>query len=170
MSATRVGDLYYLKEEGAKNVTAAVAYDGSPSDLERWHRRMGHVRDILTAKRDGRIEGVNCNSLAHDFSCDVCSKAKMTRTPFPKFSTRESNLLDLVHTDVCGPMRFKSLARSRYFIEFIDDKSRWCEVCREPEGFDCKMLTIQQRQGIFESGIHQLYERAWHCAATDGPQ
>lgn len=52
----------------------------------------------------------------------------MTRNPFPKRSFRETNILDLIHTDVCGPMRVESIGRAKYFVEFIDDKSRWCEV------------------------------------------
>lgn len=52
----------------------------------------------------------------------------MTRNPFPKRSFRETNILDLIHTDVCGPMRVESIDRDKYFVEFIDDKSRWCEV------------------------------------------
>ena len=52
----------------------------------------------------------------------------MTRTPFPKISERRSQPVDLVHTDVCGPMRTESLGKAKYFIEFIDNHSRWCEV------------------------------------------
>ena len=37
-------------------------------------------------------------------------------------------LLEIVHTDICGPMRVKSKEGSLYFITFIDDRSRWCEV------------------------------------------
>lgn len=130
LCAKRVGDLYYLQEENSGSDIAAAAQKGGASDFVKWHSRLGHVnaRDILTAKRDGRIKGIECDDPPHDFNCDVCSKAKMIRTPFPKFSKRQSNLLDLIHTDVCGPMRVESLNRSRYFIEFIDDKSRWCEV------------------------------------------
>jgi len=52
----------------------------------------------------------------------------MCRAPFPKKSTRESCLLDLIHSDICGPMRVASMSGARYFVEFIDDHSRWCEV------------------------------------------
>lgn len=34
----------------------------------------------------------------------------------------------VLHTDVCGPMKVESLGRSLYLIEFMDDKSLWCEV------------------------------------------
>lgn len=41
--------------------------------------------------------------------------------PVPENSNAQSYLLDLVHTDVCGPMRAESLGRARSFVEFIDD-------------------------------------------------
>lgn len=53
---------------------------------------------------------------------------KMTRTPFPKKSNRETELLKLIHTDICGPMRVQSNGQSKYMITFIYDYSRWCEV------------------------------------------
>lgn len=45
-----------------------------------------------------------------------------------KRSERKSDLLEIVHTDVCGPMRCESLGKSKYFVTFIDDAIRWCEV------------------------------------------
>ena len=38
--------------------------------------------------------------------------------------TRASEVLELVHTDVCGKMETESLSGKEYFISFIDDKSR----------------------------------------------
>lgn len=35
-------------------------------------------------------------------------------------------VLDLIHTDVCGPMETKSLSGFRYFITLTDDHSRYC--------------------------------------------
>ncbi|KAA3483055.1 Retrovirus-related Pol polyprotein from transposon TNT 1-94 [Gossypium australe] len=54
---------------------------------------------------------------------------KQTRQPFPlNKAWRASEKLQLVHTDVCGPMKTQSLNGSRYFILFINDYSRFCWV------------------------------------------
>ena len=37
---------------------------------------------------------------------------------------RSSNVLDVVHSDVCGPFDEKSLGGNRYFITFVDEYSR----------------------------------------------
>ena len=48
----------------------------------------------------------------------------MTKAPFARHSERASDLLGLIHTDVCGPIR--SIARGyQYFITFTDYFSRY---------------------------------------------
>lgn len=63
-----------------------------------------------------------------DMHCVVCAEGKQARKPFSDIGTRAKKLLDLVHTDVCGPMSVRSHANSRYFVTFIDDYSRKCFV------------------------------------------
>ena len=41
---------------------------------------------------------------------------------------RNCDVLELVHSDVCGPMSTPSLGGSRYFLTFIDDKTRFVWV------------------------------------------
>lgn len=52
----------------------------------------------------------------------------MTRPPFPKESKRETEIDDIIHSDVCGSMRVLSNGKAWYLVTFIDDSSRWCEV------------------------------------------
>ena len=58
-------------------------------------------------------------------TCEACLLGKMTKTPFIGFPERASDLLELIHTDVCGPM--SSIARGgfQYFITFTNDLSRY---------------------------------------------
>jgi len=49
----------------------------------------------------------------------------MHKLPFPKGGgLRAKEKLELVHTNVCGPMRTTSFGNSKYFILFIDDLTR----------------------------------------------
>jgi len=58
-------------------------------------------------------------------SCDGCLLGKQHRLPFSTDKAwRAKDLLELIHTDVCGPMRTPSHHNNRYFILFIDDFSR----------------------------------------------
>ena len=65
--------------------------------------------------------------------CDHCLIGKQHRTSFASTSTRKTGLLELVHTDVGGPMEVKSLVGSIYFVTFIDDHTRvyWVYLMKE---------------------------------------
>ncbi|KAL0430623.1 UNVERIFIED_CONTAM: Transposon Ty2-B Gag-Pol polyprotein [Sesamum radiatum] len=49
----------------------------------------------------------------------------MTKKPFVGQSAIAKDLLDLVHTDVCGPLSIPARGRFSYFITFTDDHSRY---------------------------------------------
>ena len=49
----------------------------------------------------------------------------MPKTPFVGQSERASELLGLIHTDVCGPMNSVTRGCFQYFITFSDDLSRY---------------------------------------------
>ena len=57
--------------------------------------------------------------------CESCLDGKMTKRPFPAKGNRTNALLELVHTDVCGPINIRSRGGYEYFITFIDDHSRY---------------------------------------------
>ena len=69
-----------------------------------------------------------------DQLCEGCLVGKQFRKSFPKESfTRASEPLQLVHTDVCGPIKPSSFGKNRYFLLFIDDFSRktWVYFLKE---------------------------------------
>jgi hypothetical protein len=50
---------------------------------------------------------------------------KMTKTPFSRIIERAMNLLEIIHTDVCGPMSISTRGGYHYFPNFTDDLSRY---------------------------------------------
>ena len=53
----------------------------------------------------------------------------MHRKPFKSVGDiRSTRKLQLVHSDVCGPMQTRSSGGQNYFVTFIDDYSRCCAV------------------------------------------
>src|SRR6266536_2395357 len=50
---------------------------------------------------------------------------KMTRTPFSGTVERANDLLEIIHTDVCGPVSVEAHGGYRYFLTFVDDLSRY---------------------------------------------
>lgn len=56
--------------------------------------------------------------------CVVCVKGKQTRRPNKDDGTRATEPLQLVHSDVIGPMNPNSFGGSRFLVTFVDDFSR----------------------------------------------
>ena len=71
--------------------------------------------------------------------CESCLEGKMTKRPFNAKGRRAQALLELVHTDVCGPMSTEAKGGYEYFISFTDDYSR-CDYMylmrRKSEAFE----------------------------------
>lgn len=94
------------------------------NQAELWHRRMGHLNyQSLKKLQSSCANGVNFSGEAVD-DCKVCAMGKQARKKFPKCGSRAKEVLDLVHSDICGPMQVESIGKNRYFITFIDDKTR----------------------------------------------
>lgn len=53
---------------------------------------------------------------------------KFARIPLLKKSSRNTKVLEILHTGICGPMSTQSRGEARYFATFIEDSRRWCEV------------------------------------------
>ena len=71
------------------------------------------------------VEGMELDPKLKLELCAACIHGKQHRTPLPVGeTTRAKELLEIVHTDVCGPMSALSFGKARYFITFTDDKSR----------------------------------------------
>lgn len=134
LKAKRIDGLYYLPEIGHKYESTMKRRTSSEEahliSIETWHRRMGHlnIKDLVESHRKGNILGIDIKYSNEDLHCETCIRGKMNRIPFPKRSEHNSNLLEIIHSDICGPMRIESNGKAKYFATFIDDYSRWCEV------------------------------------------
>jgi hypothetical protein len=62
-------------------------------------------------------------STEHQELCKGCALGKYTKTTFPSSDSRETGILDLIHSYVCGPMSSESLTGFLYYVIFIDEFS-----------------------------------------------
>ena len=58
-------------------------------------------------------------------ACEPCLFGKMTKTPFSGTMERATDLLEIIHTDVCDPMSVKTRGKYLYFLTYTDDLSRY---------------------------------------------
>ena len=84
-----------------------------------WHCRLGHigVKHMKKIHADGLLESLD--------ACEPCLMGKMTKTPFSGTMERATDLLEIIHTDVCGPMSVEAHIGYRYFPTFTDDLNRY---------------------------------------------
>ena len=89
-----------------------------------WHCRLGHigVKRMKKLHKDGFSESLGYESLD---ACEPCLMGKMTKTLFSRTMERATNLLEIIHTDVSGPMSVEARGRYRYFLTFAYDLRRY---------------------------------------------
>ena len=63
-------------------------------------------------------------SVEHNSVCKGCSLGKNIKKPYPLSNKKSNGILDLIHSDLCGPMFAPSMNGCIYYIIFIDDCSR----------------------------------------------
>ena len=61
----------------------------------------------------------------HFDTSEPCLMGKMTKNLFSGTMDRANDLLEIIHTDVCGPMSVEARSGYRYFLTFTDDLSRY---------------------------------------------
>ncbi|UYV73309.1 hypothetical protein LAZ67_10002666 [Cordylochernes scorpioides] len=99
--------------------------------LMLWHDRLGHrnIESIKKIHNENLARGLSLNNCSHSTDCVQCIQGNLTETPFPKKTEyRATETLQLVHSDICGPLPTNSLSGKRYFITFTDDYSRYTKV------------------------------------------
>jgi len=100
------------------------------NDLEKWHPRYGYLNlnDLKKLTTKSMVAGLNLNLNVNDIKCEICLKCKTHQLPYKTSTTRASEVLELIHSDICGPIETESLGGGKYFVTFIDDFSRYTEV------------------------------------------
>ena len=96
------------------------------NDSVIWHARLGHIgqdrsKRLALAGLLGSLIKVKLPIFEH------CLIEKTTRLPFGK-AKRATSKLQLIHSDICGPMNVRVRYGANYFITFIDDLTRFDHV------------------------------------------
>ena len=99
---------------------------GESTTLHTWHQHMGHMsHNTLKSYGPLALQGLDLSGadMAIPTLCHSCKTGKSTHKPFPSSSKKATQILELVHLDLVGPMQTKSLQGSYYTATFIDDYS-----------------------------------------------
>nr|GFB62821.1 hypothetical protein [Tanacetum cinerariifolium] len=100
----------------------------SPTQAWLWHQRLSHLNfDYihLLLKKDVVI-GLPKLKFIKDQLCSSCKMSKAKRSSFKSKDVPSSKgRLNLLHMDLCGPMRVASINGKKYILVIVDDYSRY---------------------------------------------
>ena len=89
-----------------------------------WHSHLSHINETRLNKlyKDGYFK--TFTYIPYE-TCETCLLDKMTKLPFKGKGQRATETLELIQSDVWGPMSVTARGGFSYFITFIDDYSRY---------------------------------------------
>lgn len=120
-TASIINNMYRLNMPGEGY---ACMSDVEDKDFFLWHQRMGHLNFNSLKKLPEHTNHVIFSAIKENLTCITCKKGKQTRLPFKGEGDKAKSLLQLVHSDLCGPMETQTLGGAKYFLTFIDDYSK----------------------------------------------
>ena len=153
------GNLYTLSD-----ISEGSCLLGKESEDWLWHKRLGHIcfKNLMNICSKRAVRDMPSISKPANDICDSCQRGKQTRTQFKAKEYHTSKPLEIIHTDLCGPMRTQSTNGDKYFILFIDDYSRmtWVQFLKhKSEAF--KIFKV------FKNQVENQMERRIKCLRSD---
>nr|GEW32077.1 hypothetical protein [Tanacetum cinerariifolium] len=125
----RGSDLYTISfQESTSSTPLCLMAKATPTQAWLWHRRLSHLNiDYinLLSKKDIVI-GLPKLKYVKDQLCSSCELSKALRSSFKSKAVPSSKgRLNLLHMDLCGPMRVASINGKKYILVIVDDYSRY---------------------------------------------
>ncbi|GJV67078.1 retrovirus-related pol polyprotein from transposon TNT 1-94 [Tanacetum coccineum] len=154
LTGSRGTDLYSitLQDSTSPNPICLMA-KATSSQAWLWHRRLSHLNfdTINLLSKNNIVNGLPKLKFVKDHLCSSCELGKAKRKSFHTKTTPSSKRrLQLLHMDLCGPMRVESINGKKYVLVIVDDYSRytWTHFLRskdETPGVLIDFLTLVQR-------------------------
>ncbi|GJY36009.1 retrovirus-related pol polyprotein from transposon TNT 1-94 [Tanacetum coccineum] len=96
-----------------------------------WHHRLSHLNfgTINDLTRLNLVNGLPKLKYGKDHLCSACKRGKSKKVShLPKLVPSDHSKLELLHMDLCGPMRVASINGKKYILVRVDDYSRYTWV------------------------------------------
>nr|GEZ69041.1 retrovirus-related Pol polyprotein from transposon TNT 1-94 [Tanacetum cinerariifolium] len=122
-------DLYSitLQNTNSPNPICLVA-KATSSQAWLWHRRLSHLNfdTINLLSKNDIVIGLPNVKFVKDHLCSSCELKKAKQKSFHiKLTPSSKRRLQLLHMNLCGPMRVASINGKRYVLVIVDDYSRY---------------------------------------------
>src|SRR5436190_22575839 len=124
------GGLFRLKTTTDSHAMVATqAPESTPElDINVWHRRMGHLGEDNVRRLAKMVDGMKIKVRTTVGVCEPWLEGKQTRQPSHKPATRATEPLELIHSDLCGPINPTTYGGTNYYVVFTDDLTRMTHI------------------------------------------
>nr|GEX49139.1 hypothetical protein [Tanacetum cinerariifolium] len=96
-----------------------------------WHRRLSHLNfdTVNDLTRLDLVDGLPKFKYEKGHLCSACEKGKRKKASHPpKLVSSDNSKLELLHMDLCNPMRIASISGNKYILVIVDGYSRYTWV------------------------------------------
>jgi transposase InsO family protein len=118
--------LYTLTTESGSAHTSKLRQPRRTDSIDIWHQRFGHL-NYVDLRRILESEKTRIPWKTPALKCETCIQSKQQQRVAHTKASRTSTPFELVHSDLCGPMKH-SIGGAQYYIVYIDDCTRYTEV------------------------------------------
>ncbi|GJV44259.1 retrovirus-related pol polyprotein from transposon TNT 1-94 [Tanacetum coccineum] len=145
-----------------------------------WHRRLSHLNfgTINDLTKHDLVDGLSKFKYGKDHLCSACERGKSKKASHPpKVVPSNLSKLELLHMDLCRPIRVASINGKRYILVIVDDYYRFTRVYflrtkdETPEiiknliariqlNYNAKIARTPQQNGVVERRKCTLVEAA----------
>ncbi|GJR86536.1 retrovirus-related pol polyprotein from transposon TNT 1-94 [Tanacetum coccineum] len=129
LTGSRGTDLYSITLQDLPNPNPiCLMAKATSSQAWLWPRRLSHLNfdSINLFSKNNIMNGLPKLKFIKDHLCSSCELEKTKRKSFHTKTTPSSKRwLQLLHMDLCGPMRVESINGKKYVLVIVDDYSRY---------------------------------------------
>ncbi|GJU13904.1 ribonuclease H-like domain-containing protein [Tanacetum coccineum] len=157
LTGSRGTDLYSitLQDTTTPNPICLMAKAIS-SQAWLWHHRLSHLNfdTINLLSKNNIVTGLLKLKFVKDHLCSSCKLGKAKRKSFHTKTTLSSKRrLQLLHMDLCGPMRVESINGKKYVLVIVDDYSRytWAHFLRSKDETPTVLIDFLT---LVQKGLH----------------
>lgn len=114
--------------------------------IHELHRIFGHknIQSLKKMINENMVTGINLKNCNCNLECKVCIESKMTRKSFNKSKPKVTKqVLEIIDTDICGPMSTLTHRQKRYILTLIDDYSRFTYIYLLNKASEARQKIIQ---------------------------
>ena len=109
------GNLFYLE------LGECSCFIAQFEEIWSWHRMLCHVNfdNLVKIRKFKKVRGIPNIKKPEVGLCKNCQIGKMGKTSFKSKNYQSEDILEIVHTDLCGPIGIESYISEKFSFIFL---------------------------------------------------